>query len=135
MMLIAVCHVGGCSTTPADSQAIEKDCIGEVSRNVREAPGKEYLHTLDGQQVRLHDKLPIIDDKRSPYDGLAAADYKELVLKPWKNARTKINREHTKICGGVKGADRTPAMIKSWEIREAELMKANPEWKDLFSVF
>jgi len=26
-----------------------------VSRRVREAPEKEYLHTLDGQQVRLQD--------------------------------------------------------------------------------
>jgi hypothetical protein len=52
-MFIAVCFA--CSTAPVDSQATEEDCIGEMSRRIREAPEKKYIHTLDGQKVRLQE--------------------------------------------------------------------------------
>ena len=51
--VIAVCCA--CSTTPADSQPPAEDCIGEISRRIREAPDKEYLQTLDGHKVRLQE--------------------------------------------------------------------------------
>jgi hypothetical protein len=44
----------GCTSTPV-SQSSTEDCIAEVSRRIRQAPEKEYLHTLDGQAVRLQD--------------------------------------------------------------------------------
>ena len=52
-MGITVCCA--CSFTPADSQPTEEDCVGEMSRRIRQAPEKEYLETLDGQKVRLQD--------------------------------------------------------------------------------
>ena len=52
-MGITVCCA--CSITPADSQPTEEDCVGEMSRRIRQAPEKEYLDTLDGQKVRLQD--------------------------------------------------------------------------------
>ena len=40
---------------PVNSQSSVEDCLGEVSRRIRQSPEKEYLHTLDGQVVRLQD--------------------------------------------------------------------------------
>jgi len=54
-ILLTVCFVCACSFRPTDSQTIQEDCIGEVSRRIRQAPEKKYLHTLDGQTVRLQD--------------------------------------------------------------------------------
>ena len=54
-LLVAGCVFFGCTSTPVASQPGTKDCIGEVSRRIRQAPEKEYLHTLDGQAVRLQD--------------------------------------------------------------------------------
>ena len=43
------------SGTTAVTKAAEEDCIGRMSRRVREAPQKEFLQTLDGQEVRLQE--------------------------------------------------------------------------------
>ena len=50
-----VCSACVGATTPAEGQPVEEDCIGEVSRRIRQAPDKEYLQTLDGQKVRLQE--------------------------------------------------------------------------------
>ena len=52
-MGITVCCA--CSITPADRQPTEEDCVGEMSRRIRQAPEKEYLDTLDGQKVRMQE--------------------------------------------------------------------------------
>jgi hypothetical protein len=54
-LLIAGCAVMGCSSAPVASQPAAADCMREMSHRIREAPIKEYLHTLDGQAVRLQD--------------------------------------------------------------------------------
>ena len=54
-LLVAGCVFFGCASRPVASQSSTEDCIGEVSRRIRQAPEKEYLHTLDGQAVRLQD--------------------------------------------------------------------------------
>jgi hypothetical protein len=54
-LLAAGCVFIGCTSAPVDSQPFAEDCMGKVSRRIREAPEKEYLHTVDGQKVRLQD--------------------------------------------------------------------------------
>jgi hypothetical protein len=54
-LLFVGCVFIGCTSTPVDSQSTAEDCMGEVSRRIREAPEEEYLDTLDGQKVRLQD--------------------------------------------------------------------------------
>jgi hypothetical protein len=54
-LLVAGCAFIGCSSTPVDSQPSTDDCMDQVLSRVREAPEKEYLQTLDGQEVRLQD--------------------------------------------------------------------------------
>jgi hypothetical protein len=54
-LMIMVCSACAGSTVPSDSQPAGEDCIGEVSRRIREAPEKEYLQTLDGQEIRLQE--------------------------------------------------------------------------------
>lgn len=54
-LLLTVCFVCACSSTPAGGQSAQKDCISEMTHRIREAPEKKYLHTLDGQTVRLQD--------------------------------------------------------------------------------
>ena len=53
--MIIVCSACAGSSAPAESQPGDEDCIGEMSRRLREAPKKEYLQTLDGQKVRLQE--------------------------------------------------------------------------------
>jgi hypothetical protein len=54
-LLVTGCVFFGCASGPVASRSSTADCIGEVSRRIRQAPEKEYLHTLDGQAVRLQD--------------------------------------------------------------------------------
>ena len=54
-LLVVGCVFFGCTSTPVASQSSTEDCLGQVTRRIRQAPEKEYLHTLDGQEVRLQD--------------------------------------------------------------------------------
>jgi hypothetical protein len=54
-LLIAGCVFIECTSTPVDNQSTARDCMGEVSRRIRQAPEKEYLHVLDGQEVWLQE--------------------------------------------------------------------------------
>jgi len=54
-LLVAGCVFFGCASRTVSGQSSSEDCIAEVSRRIRQAPEKEYLHTLDGQAVRLQD--------------------------------------------------------------------------------
>jgi len=54
-LLFTGCALIGCRSAPVDSRTGDEDCVGEVSRRVRQAPEKEYLNTLDGQTIRLED--------------------------------------------------------------------------------
>lgn len=51
------------------------------------------LNVIDGQDVSLMKKVLVIDDDRSPYDGMATADYFTHVVKPWCKERSKLRRE------------------------------------------
>jgi hypothetical protein len=53
--MIIVCSACAGSSAPAESQPAAEDCIGEISRRIREAPNQEYLQTLDGHKVRLQE--------------------------------------------------------------------------------
>ncbi len=42
------------------------------------------INQVDGQVVALDEKnIPVIDDKRSPYNGMKVADYFETIVRPW----------------------------------------------------
>lgn len=49
------CVLIGFRSMPVDGRTGAEDCMGEVSRRVRQAPEKEHLYTLDGQTIRLAD--------------------------------------------------------------------------------
>ncbi len=63
------------------------------------APTEEMvnqLHDLDGQLITMHpDGFLIIDDKRSPYDGMKVSDYHKLA-KAWTMERLKSDGEKLK---------------------------------------
>jgi hypothetical protein len=49
---------------------------------------------VDGQKANVNENgIPVIEDKRSPYDGLTVMAYKALVVQPWLESRNQINRE------------------------------------------
>ena len=54
------------------------------------------------------------------------------LVKAWKIAKLRLGKEQNKICKGLKGKERTPAMMTAWSEKQAELYEKNPEWKDLF---
>ena len=53
MIVVSLACAG--ATMPAESTPAEEDCIGKMARRIRQAPEKEYLQTLDGQDVRLQE--------------------------------------------------------------------------------
>jgi hypothetical protein len=60
------------------------------------APSPELinvLHDLDGQLISMHDGFLIIDDERSPYDGMKVSDYHTLA-KQWVQDRLRANNEN-----------------------------------------
>ena len=123
------------------SKIESKKRVGDDSKVLKHGPrGHGWLKAgilweMDGQNVRLTNKdVLVIDDKRSPFDGMMCADYKEHIVRPWNIARLRLGKEQNKICKGLKGKERTPAMMTAWTEKQAELYEKNPEWKDLFSL-
>jgi hypothetical protein len=60
------CLCGGCTSTPIAANSTKSDCLDEIVLRVREAPEKEYLHTLDGQYVKLDEFFDQCSEN-SPY--------------------------------------------------------------------
>ena len=54
-VLVSSYFYSGCSSAPVANDSAQGDCMREIGLRIREAPPKEYLHTLDGQYVRLEE--------------------------------------------------------------------------------
>lgn len=86
-------------------------CDGPIGKGVLK---DSILVELDGQNISLNKKLLIINDERSPYHGMSAADYYSKIVKPWVKANKKL-KEKT-------------------EIEKEKMMEINSEWKFLFVI-
>lgn len=81
-------------------QEIEKERSNEDARNVlKHGPECSCIgdpaREIDGQKVGHSGRVLIIDDKRSPYDGISLADYREMG-KAWMKERSKKATEQRK---------------------------------------
>jgi len=54
------------------------------------------LSVIDGQRVSVINKILVIDDKFSPYDGMKVVDYRRLA-KEWRKKREDANKEAQKV--------------------------------------
>jgi hypothetical protein len=93
------------------------------------------LWEIDGQNLRLNrKKLLVIDDPRSPYHGMLAADYKTRVVKPWKITRAKIENRKLAIQRDLARRGRDDEFRAEFSRLMDDLYEKNPEWRDLFTL-
>jgi hypothetical protein len=51
-------------------------------------------HRVDGQKANVDKNgIPVIEDDRSPYDGMTVMAYQKLVVEPWNERREAYNRK------------------------------------------
>ncbi|MCK4345640.1 MAG: hypothetical protein KAX05_10180, partial [Bacteroidales bacterium] len=92
------------------------------------------LVELTGQLVGSNKNgLRIIIDKRSPYVGMAAADFTALA-KQWHLAGAKIGAAKFALEVKLEKQSRQDEFSDLWPKIKEKLFEQNPEWKDLFSL-
>jgi len=114
---------------------------GEDSRLLCDGPTgtgkltKGILVEIAGQKVRLdRNSVLIIDDSRSPYDGMLVADYREHVSEPWVLAKRLIERERSDMQRELGSQGRSDSFVEEWRKRMDELNSVHSEWRDLFAL-
>ena len=78
---------------PTDEKIIEFGPIGNIEVHGFNGPEGMcgLLKTIDKQHVtRIATGEMIIDDERSPYDGMLVADYREFLMQPWSASRKRL---------------------------------------------
>ena len=90
------------------------------------------LCEVDGQKISLtREKILVIDDKRSCYNGMLTADYFEKIVKPWGKAKSKLNnllRKKEQHLAAIKDEQ----ILKKISEYKKELFEKNLDWKKLF---
>lgn len=87
-----------------------------------------------GQRVELVDRVPVIVDKRSPYNGMSVADFHKYVSGPWSKARNRIENERRKLEKDLHARGLREEFPQHWAKKHAELKEKHPEWEKLFSL-
>lgn len=89
---------------------------------------------IDYQKCDLNeDGVPIIVDEDSPYKGMSVADYRQYIVKPWKDARNHLQNEESKLRRRLqyKGYDEAD-IKKEWKKRRSEIMRAWSKYENIF---
>ncbi len=93
-----------------------------------------FLVEVDHQKVAPNRAgLQVITDERSPYHGMASADYFASVVKPWTKISNKLKNEETKLTHKLYEQGRRDEVKVEWKKRKAELFELL-QLKPLFSL-